>query len=146
MDESPERSPYSVVQFDVNREDGPVSEGLLYVQSSWGYRTICGLFIRKTPVRTVVMLTERFDNPGLPITQHITAICEGIHNRLLRFVPPSEIVWIEHYDTRLMPFQSKPEAYSVVSFDYEHCGRAHCYSNPRWRQIEKPEAESLLSG
>lgn len=136
---------FSDIQFDVQREDGPVSEGMLYVQSSWGYRTICGLRIRKGPVRTVVMLTERFDNPGIPITQHIAALCECIHNTLLKFVPHDEIAWIEHYDTRLMPFQKRPVSYSVVSFDCKKIDRAHHYANPRWRPIERAEAESLLS-
>ncbi|GAB4490674.1 MAG: hypothetical protein OHK006_23780 [Thermodesulfovibrionales bacterium] len=145
MDAQQEHTVFSDIQFDVRITDGPVSEGLLYVQSSWGYRTICGLRIRKGPVRTVAMLTERFDNPGIPITQHIAPLCECIHNSLLKFVPFSEIVWIEHYDARRMPFGRKTESYAVVSFDYEKIERTHRYANPRWEPVEKDKAILLLN-
>lgn len=145
MDAQQKRTVFSDIQFDVRSTEAPVSEGLLYVQSSWGYRTICVLRIRKGPVRTVVMLTERFDNPGIPIIQHIAPLCECIHNSLLTFVPFSEIVWIEHHDARRMPFWKQAESYAIVSFDYRRIEREHRYANPRWRPVEKNEASMLLN-
>lgn len=132
------------VQFDVQTDAGNLREGQLFFNGLWGMFTVCRVRIVKKEDTTVVIVSELIDNPGEPIRKNFERIATFIHSRLLSWLAPAEILWIEHYqDAGYIPFLKGNHVFLEVSFRYSRNGRLHEYSHPRRRTINREKLQAL---
>lgn len=140
-----EEIPYDL-QFNVEHEEGRLREGILYFNRRFGQMTFCRMKMKISPERTVVMLTELPDNPGVALLNIIEELAAAIHNRLLKFKPPEEIIWIEHYHAIFSFSTGRRDTFRTVGFRHQKIDRTHVYSDPEWTDVSKDYVDSLFSG
>ena len=84
----------------------------LHGRSAW-----CGLeIIRLSDGRTVVIATERKDNPGASITNVAETLASYVCDCFA--IDPGKLVWIEHYEYGYPPTGStmRARSYDLVAF------------------------------
>jgi predicted SPOUT superfamily RNA methylase MTH1 len=111
----------------------------------WGYhgsRSECVLRVfEEAGKATVVIATERDDNPGTSITNVAESLAWQVWCWLEK--PSHGMVWVEHYADRAF-IGRRPtlrEQFDIVSFDVRSDGT---FCNPKWKRVPKSEVERLV--
>ncbi len=84
---------------------------------------------------SVVIATERHDNPGMSVTNAIAEIATQAVTALA--LVPEETRFIEHYSQESYEQRNpnEPETYDEVTFTWKD----RTASNPRWRRLQPQE-------
>ena len=104
----------------------------------------CGLEVirHKDKDFDVVVATELHDNPGTSITN----MAEGIATLVCKEfdIPPSRLLWIEHYPERPSgtPRKPFPESFDRVWFTWT----GEQFRSPRWRPLSTEQVEAIKKG
>ena len=102
--------------------------------------SFCDLALAIRPDGTAfVVCAERPDNPGTSVTNRAaflaTKVCKDN-----AAIDPRRLVWLERYPAEGRR-SDKPPTWSVVTFDCD--ARTRTLRNPKWRHIDRNEAERL---
>lgn len=135
---------FRAAQFDVQRREGKVREGLLFFNGIWGLFSICDLLLRPHADSAVVLITERLDLPGVPVSRVVEFVASYVHNAFLKFVPAEEITWIEARRPRYIPLVGCRENFSRLSLEYHYIERTHVYTCPSRMAISREAAQALV--
>ncbi len=106
-----------------------------------GYVSCCGLHVEQLDDgRTLVICTERPDNPGTSVTNAAEIIASRVASQLA--LDPAKLIWIEHYPPSKLHGES--EDFDLVTFgSIVHDGIHTVFDDPCWRPVNSEDWQSI---
>ena len=114
-------------------------------KASSGVESACGLEIHENALRTVIVLTELDDNPGISVTNAVERIAELVcarfnkKNLKEKTVKDCTCVWVEHYPET----SGGDESFDFVYFKTRKNGT---FFSPEWKRTTKEQVDRLIAG
>ncbi len=106
-------------------------------------RSWCGLaVIWLHDARTVVVATEREDNPGTSVTNAAELLATAVVKTFC--LDPDKLVWVEHYAPGRL--HGRREDLDLVTFGTVHVDRANrfvSFADPSWRPMQANDWQAL---
>ncbi|MBI3592739.1 MAG: hypothetical protein HY099_04585 [Nitrospirae bacterium] len=94
-----------------------------------------------------VVMSERKDNKGMPVTSACERIATQVYSEFLTDTPANKIVWLEYYPPR----RQQSAHIDIVQFQIVRTQPGHDsnktktvrFSNPKWKRFLKPQKRSI---
>lgn len=106
----------------------------------WDIPSKCGIKIVKSQEKTIVIVTELYDeNPGTSITD----FCAGLAQSICDYykINPSNLQFIQHTPDIGSHVEFMREIFDKVEFDIKE----NKFSNPKWTEIKKEDIEKIIN-
>ena len=107
-----------------------------------GSHSYCDIDISVFDAYTLVVATERDDNPGASITNRAEVLATEVCRA--RSISPQRLMWIERYPERGSGDNRRPATWDYVTFGFDW--RTGEFREPRWRSIPKAAVDALMAG
>jgi len=101
---------------------------VIHYRGFHGFKSKCGLEIKKTADGVTVVFTELPDNPGTSVTNFIEHLATLVYTHVLKDCPLESIRWVEHYPATSF----REETYDEVTLDWN----GQRFVNPRWKRLK----------
>lgn len=113
---------------------------IYHYKGLWDLPSICGLKILKKENKSIVIVTDLFDdNPGTSITEWNTKLAKEICDN--NNIECDELIYIEHTPDKKTKLSFNQESFYQVSFEMS----AGKFENPKWKELSKEEVNNLIT-